>query len=188
MDLKILDIFMKKKNIRKIILLLLMILTFSSAIACDRKDKQTVISSNITEPVFNGKTIGFVKRVYESNRDKYLDVELVDFYRGEEGKVEAKKDDYFNDDYYEDYYLRSKKIEKTFKISDAASISMLKIWVNPKSSEYIQDGNEVVTYSQFEGYVNKCFERSKGNPDRSTLFWLTMNNNEVVETSGQYTP
>ncbi len=188
MNFKILVVFTKKKNIRKIISLLLVILTFSTVIACDRKDKQKVISSNVTEPSSNGKIIGFVKKVYESNGGKYLEVELVDFYRGEEGKVEAKKDGYFNDDYYDDYYLRCKKIEKTFKISDTASVNMLKIWVNPQSSESIQDGNEVVTYNQFKEYVNKCFERSKGDTDRSTLFWLTINNNEVVETSGQYTP
>lgn len=136
-------------------------------------------------PVASKQISGTVKKVYEKNGKKYLTVHEVDFYLGDQAKLEAKKDG-VSRELYDDYYIRDKKTEKDYIISDTASLSLLQNWVVING---IDTSNHIISFDQFKNILNS---RNKNVLPpwtfTATLCWVTINNDVVVEVYGQFTP
>jgi tetratricopeptide (TPR) repeat protein len=139
----------------------------------------------VTVNVVNEQISGTIKKVYESNGKKYLTVHEVDFYLGDQAKLESKKDGVSLVNM--DYYIRDKKTEKDYIISDGASLSLLQNWIDINGTDV---SNKIVAYDQFKNVLNSRSKQviSAEMEIRRNLSWLTINNNIVTEVYGPYTP
>lgn len=160
--------------------------TFTYEGKSEQYGRKVKIVVYITAPVVNNQISGTIEKVYESNGKKYLTVHEVYFYFGEQAKLESKKDGVSLVNM--DYYIRDKKTEKDYIISDGASLSLLQNWIDINGTD---TSNHLVSYDQFKNVLNSRKKRvlPPGKLDfTTTLSWLTINNNIVNEVYGQYTP
>lgn len=137
-----------------------------------------------------GKIICIVNEVYLSNGKKYIDLDQVEFFMGEEAYTEAGKDGKLykdesgNDFLPNGYYIRNdyNNIE-TFEVNEESSVSLCIYIVNPglmgNASETVP-----VSYEEFEVYISN----SKNMDGRARMFWVNTKNNVVEKIEMQYTP
>lgn len=143
------------------------------------------------------RTIGFVKNIYERDGKRYLTIDEAEFYMGERAVEEAVKDGkaYYDENnkpfVYDDYYIRNTdKTVKEYEISNDASFNLGKVLLN---KYYTGNGadSEAVNYDTTKNIVNTNNNEAndRGIADfRENLYWITLNDNVVVQMNSQYTP
>lgn len=147
-------------------------------------------------PKQSSKTIGFVKNIYERDGKRYLTIDEAEFYMGERAVQEAVKDGkaYYKDNkpfVYDDYYIRNTdKTVKEYEISNDASFNIGKVLLD---ENYTGNGcdSEAVSYATIKNVVNSNNNKAndRGITDfRENLYWITLNDNVVVQMNSQYTP
>lgn len=137
-----------------------------------------------------GKIISIVNDVYLSNGKKYVDVDTIEFFTGDEAYEQAAidgnlyKDENGNDFLPNGYYIRNyDSAVETYEISEDAILSLCNYVVDPSST----DNSSVVvpvSYEEFELYINN----SKGLDQRSRMFWINTKNDIVESIEMQFTP
>ena len=134
----------------------------------------------------------FVKNIYKSNEKTYIDVDLVEFLRGNAALEGAIKDNNSkvgtNDDgskfVPDGYYIRDNfHTQITYEVSENSTFNLAEFYIYPNSSS-----NGTVTvpvpYDRFESYI-----KSHINGDyRSNLCLIKFKNNVVYDVSYVYTP
>lgn len=140
----------------------------------------------VKEPVIS-KFSGYVSDVHKKDGKMYLTVSLVDFYRDDEAEKEAEKDGIEKSPEgfrcLDGYYIREKKINKTYEISKDASLSILNVFMDPNKN--CLDSTKV-SFADFEKIINSNV--AKYTIGRATLSWVTTKDDIVTEVYGQYTP
>ncbi|GAB6168120.1 hypothetical protein JCM1393_05800 [Clostridium carnis] len=140
------------------------------------------------------KQIGYIKDIYESNGKLYMDVDLVEFYFGQEALNEAIKDNNAgideNGKYFlmDPYYIRNRYSKiTTYEISSNCSFALcrrdVKADVNSIESSSITRSVSV-TYDVFFDYLSK----SKNNQVQPLLSWIELKNGSAYSIYKQYTP
>lgn len=147
-----------------------------------------------TAAVQSKRVIGFVKSMYKRDGKRYLTFHEVQFYRGTEALREAIKDNAPEVDHTDpnnprlvadqDYYIRNNnRTVKEYEISNSCGFGR-QDW----NSKIIPSSEKAdIMYERIKDNVNSGTdneEYSTGCQGQS-VFWLTFNNNVVVEMDGQ---
>lgn len=145
-------------------------------------------------PVQSKKIIGIVKNIYESDGKRYLTVDEVEFYMGDRAMQEAIKDNkiYYDKDgkpeLDDGYYIRNTDQSiKEYEISDSAKFSAPNLVFDMYDNENLAP-NHPASYDKIKNAVNGWTAKYSTIESRINLYWLTMNNNVVVQMDQQYTP
>ncbi|NKF07467.1 Ig-like domain-containing protein [Clostridium gasigenes] len=135
----------------------------------------------------------YVKNIYKSNGKTYIDVDLVEFLRGNAALEGAIKDNNskvgIDDDtgkkfVPDGYYIRDNvHAEITYEVSQNSTFNLAELQIHPNSSSN-KDIPVPVPYDRFESYI-----KSNINGDyRSNLCLIKFKNNVVYDVSYVYTP
>jgi len=144
--------------------------------------------------VQNKRIIGYVQNIYEKNGKRYLTIDEIEFYRGDKAYQEAKKDGYGEESNMtaDGYYIRDKDnsiIE--YEISNSCGFSVDQVQLDPFTNKNAAE-NETVSYDKIKSIVNSNTNTSIARGDKGynpgNLYWLTINNNIVVQVDSQYVP
>lgn len=147
------------------------------------------------------KFSAILSNAYESNGKKYLTVYLADYYEGTEAMSQVEKDGFQAKGSIADmegYYIRYRKVSKTYEISPDANLNMLSSMV-----EYIDNDNKQDTKKHTEGAfvcyklnfddfkyytLNLNNKFGEGSMNRALLSWVTLKDGVVNEIVGIHTP
>ncbi len=149
----------------------------------DEYGRKVIVDLTVMENVYN-KQIGYIKDIYKSTGKTYIDVDLVEFYRGIDAKTEAIKDNKAAIDENGNYiyiaavYIRNNydKIS-TYEISNDCIFQLTSYDLDPYSSEPLN--MITVNYDTFFNQVKK---------DISLLCWIEIKNGVATSIYRQYTP
>lgn len=156
--------------------------TFSYQGDIQEYGRKVNLSVNVL-PIINEKKIGYLKKVFEKNEKRYLDIDEVGFYTGQAAVEEGKKDGKAILDETgkyvmpSDYYIRNKSNEvKTYEVSNNSKQSLCLFVIDKKNSNV--DLQEV-SFQQFEKYMNNR---------EYDLIWIYTENNIVTKIEMQFRP
>lgn len=149
----------------------------------DEYGRKVIVELTVMENVYD-KQIGYIKDIYKSNGKTYIDVDLVEFYRGIDAKTEAIKDNKAAIDENGNYvyiaavYIRNNydKIS-AYEISNDCIFQLTSYDLDPYSSEPLN--MITVNYDTFFNQVKK---------DISLLCWIEIKNGVATSIYRQYTP
>lgn len=160
----------------------------------EEKNNEQIIQENeevIVEEVDSySKIICIVNNAYISNNKKYIDVDQVEFFIGEEAYIEAAKDgELYKDENGNDflpngYYIRNNYSNiETYEVNEEAIFNLCTYIVDSNS---IANSSETmqVSYEEFKAYINN----SKILDNRSRIFWVDTKNKVVENITMQFTP
>lgn len=154
------------------------------------------------------KQIGSIKDIYTVDGKTYIDVDLVEFYLGEEALKEALKDN-AKIAYTENgipfvpsgYYIRNNYSNiTTYEISNDCSFQLLDydfISLGYNSSAINSFITQTASFNDFKNYIeltNYMYvgsistDGNKPIPQRETLCWIELKNNVAYSIYRQYTP
>lgn len=125
----------------------------------DEFGSKVIMELTVLETTWD-KQMGYIKKIYKEKNKTYIDVDLIEFYNGDEALKEAIKDNKaIQDDdgsYYmfPNYYIRNddEKIT-TYEISDNCILKLLSFDLDPYSSSIPELIN--VDYDTFATHINK---------------------------------
>ncbi|WP_066890701.1 tetratricopeptide repeat protein [Clostridium nigeriense] len=170
--------------------------------------RKVQVTLTVSEVIYD-KQIGCIKDIYTIDGKTYIDVDLVEFYRGENALKEALKDnekiDYTENGtpYVPDgYYIRNNYAKiTTYEILSNCSFQLLHhdftdLGYNtpaPINSSI----TETASFNDFKNYIDLRnpmdirdlnIDSSKPITQRETLFWIELKNNKAYSIYRQYTP
>ena len=146
------------------------------------------ITENTVEPVVK-EEIGSIKNMYEANGKKYIDVDMVEFYRGEEAVAEAEKDGralYTEDGkayIYDGYYIRNTDSNLiTYEVSSNTEYYLCGTDIDSTSTS-----SDLVSVSEndFNQFINNWVGEPTG---RANLCWIKTSDGIVNCLQKQFTP
>jgi len=174
----------------------------------DEYGRKVIIDLTIIENVYD-KQIGCIKNIYSINGKTYIDIDLVEFYLGDEiSLAEAIKDnnaginekgEYFLPN---PYYIRNNYSKlTTYEISKDCLIQLMDVdyLTLGYGIDYIDKLSPLnpVSFDDFKKYIDKRNKILLNNiekgedkiiADRTTLCWLEIKNDIVYSIYRQYTP
>lgn len=173
----------------------------------DEYGRKVIIDLTVMENVYD-KQIGYIKKIYTLNDKTYIDVDLVEFYLGEEALIQSLKDtdkmlSTENGDPYvpHGYYIRNNYTElTTYEISNDCSFQLLYqdflllgYNTTPPENWSITEG---ASFDDFKDYINlttPIIDNLITNDDKSItqreiLFWIELKNDVSYSIYRQYTP
>lgn len=188
--------------------------TFSYYGINEEYGRQVEMNLTILENIYD-KQIGCINNIYTIDGKTYIDVDLVEFYRGrEESLREFLKDNKDKDkidlptndkgEYYvpDSYYIRNNYDKlTTYEVSNNCSFQLLNhdfldLGINvapPKNSSI----TEVASFKDFKDYINLrksmdigdlAIKDNKPLTNRGTLCWIELKNGVAYSIYRQYTP
>lgn len=188
---------MKKLLVILILLSMAVITLFTVMNTQGFTEDKRVISECIAEEekVDNKHDIGIVKNIYEVDGIRYVEMDMVEFYRGEEAIKEAMKDgkalydDHLKSYYLLDgYYIRNNDDEvTTYKLSQDVKYYLSAHNIERDSLENASLSVNVSS-KQFDEYIINSSEYDVMPLNRSKLFWIDITNEYVTSLVKQYTP
>lgn len=160
----------------------------------EEKSNEQIIQENeevIVEEVDSYREmICIVNNVYLSNNKRYIDVDQIEFFRGDSAYEEARKDGNLGKDENgkeflpDGYYIRNNyNTIETYEVSDDSIFKLCVYIVDPGSSSNSAE-TLPVSYEEYESYINS----KKGSDIRARMFWVNTKNNVVESIKMQYTP
>lgn len=142
-------------------------------------DESQIGADDIQQGVsnINEVAIGFIEKLYKKGDTYYMDIDYVEFYRGDKAVEEAKKDGfaYYDEELgewvlFNDYYIRNNNPKiRTFPIALEADIK----------------GDGIIDYKE---YTTKEFVDEFANSPYSLLYHIEVKDGVVVRMWGQYIP
>ncbi len=171
--------------------------------------RKAQVTLDVTEVIYD-KQIGSIKKIYTVDGKTYIDVDLVEFYFGNEVALQEALKDNEKIAYKEDgtpyvpdsYYIRNKYSKiTTYEVSSNCSFQLLyhdfeALGLNPKYPGN-SSINMIASFDNFRNYINLRTPMDVGDlnintnkpiTQRETLCWIELKNNLAYSIYRQYTP
>ena len=137
--------------------------------------------------------IGYIKEVYENDGKRYLKFDEVEFFIGEKGVEERRKDRQKRGIPYTEESLRwddgwfikdDDDVIKNYEISNSAPLSVSAYLMEEGAGSTLK----AVLYEKFKDIVSEVNSKHPGVKSRNILCWITLENNVIIKVRSQYTP
>ncbi|MDU5110277.1 MAG: Ig-like domain-containing protein [Clostridium sp.] len=170
----------------------------------EKYGRSIVLDLTVIENVYD-KQIGSINKTYTSNGKTYIDVDLVEFYTGEEALAEAKKDnaaayDETTGEYFLPFgnYIRNNySTITTYEVSKDSiyQLYFLDLFALGYDSESQIPELNTVSYETFKSYIDMIYKMQVDyghvvdgeiESSKTTLCWIELKNNKVQSIYRKY--